>query len=212
MSEITPSQKNNLKSWSEQRDTLLQEIGVYTTQKNVVLKELAIASESLTEVQGNIKLSEGRLEKMNELEELKKNSISVELSEMEARKSKLEAEIVERETRVLDLTNEEKITVNRIEVLVSLESSFEKNAQIITDATSQVIDASKKHITALETTATELGKVTETVIEKGNENIAQTNIVLAKLPQYIFELQKPIPLRRAHFSPKGNIIRPVTEE
>jgi outer membrane lipoprotein-sorting protein len=51
------------------------------------------------------------------------------------------------------------------------------------------------------------------VIEKGNENVKQTGIVLEKLPRYIFELQKPIRIRRAYATPKGTIIRPepITE-
>jgi len=81
-------------------------------------------------------------------------------------------------------------------------------AKIVNQVVGEIIETSTLHTNEMKTIMGDIKFIATEVIEKGNENVKQTNIVLEKLPRYIFELQKPIPIRRTYQVPRGTVIEP----
>ena len=88
---------------------------------------------------------------------------------------------------------------------------MEDQAKIVDSVVGQIIETSKTHLSDVKVIADEIKAVTSEVIKKANKNVEQTNIVLEKLPRYVFELQKPIPIRRAYKAQRNLVIEPETK-
>jgi len=199
-----------IETWTEKRDTLLREIGILETQKFENTKENAQAGLNLEEINKQIAEVRGRLAELEALEERKKNSLSIEVAELEARKSRLEGECVEKEKAIVKATEEENRISDSITLLSNAHGKMSDQAAIVNKVVGDMTETTQNHVNNTRTIMLEIETVSNRVIEKGNENVKQTGIILEKLPRYIFELQKPIPIRRAYATPKGTIIRPET--
>jgi len=199
-----------IETWTEKRDTLLREIGILETEKADRTKENAQAGLNLDEINKQIAEARGRLAELDALEERKKNSLSIEVAELEARKSRLEGECTEKEKAIVKATEEENRISDSITLLSNAHGKMSDQAAIVNKVVGDMIETTQNHVNNTRTIMLEIETVSNRVIEKGNENVKQTGIILEKLPRYIFELQKPIPIRRAYATPKGTIIRPET--
>ena len=196
MNNHTPAQLKAIQTWTDQRDALLKEIGTLSIDRDVIAKGNTESAAALTDVNLRIAEARGRLSVLDELEAARKNSLSIEVSELEARKSRLEGECVAKEEALKVLGMRQEETVSNIGTLVLMHDKMHDQATIVDQVVGQVIEISKTAISEIGTTMGEIRTVALEVIDKGNENVKQTSIVLEKLPKYIFELQRPIPVRR----------------
>lgn len=216
MNEFTPQQRKVIETWTEQRDTLLREIGLYTTERDDLRKSLSEAGLSLADLHNSISEARGRLAELTALEERHKDSVSIEVAQLEARKSRLEGECLAQEASLKASKEEQQSVAESTTVLKVAHEVMKDQAAVVNSVVGQIIETSQLHTSDMKTIMAEIKSVADDVIEKGNANVAQTNIVLEKLPKYIFELQKPIPVRRMYAAPEGTVIEPdvpaVTEE
>lgn len=212
MNQLTPAQIKVIETWTEKRDILLREIGVYQTQLNDHKKELTGAGLNLADLHKSIAEARGRLAELDALEERHKNSISVELAELEIRKTRLETECTDMEKRIKASETEQSRIVTSITVLCEAHDKMADQAKIVNDVVSQIIQTSQSHTSDMRDIMAEIRTIAAEVIEKGNENVKQTGIVLEKLPKYIFELQRPIPVRRTYAAPRGTVIDPENKK
>lgn len=203
MNQLNPEQKNTIQTWTEQRDSLLKEISVLEEQKKDVTNQCKEQAESFTKMQLEEAQILGRIDVLKQAEEVHKASVTKEVSDLEARKSRLESECEAKEeaSKVFDKRKEEKLA--SIEVLSMVHNKMADQAKIIEETVGQVIKNSEVHVANITKTMTEVDNLVTQVVEKSEKNIEQTNIVLEKLPKYIFELEKPIPLRRTFAAKKG---------
>lgn len=208
MNELTPAQVKVIETWTEQRDSLLREIGVYQNDFNEIKKSKIDEGLALADLHKQIEFAKGRLVELDTLEERKKTSITIEVAELEARKSRLEAECLALSNRVTAAETEENRVINSISTLCEAHDKMADQAKIVNDVVSQIIETSKTHLSEATVLMSEIKTTSAEIIEKGNENVKQTNIVLEKLPRYIFELQRPIPVRRTYATPRGTVIEP----
>jgi len=132
------------------------------------------------------------------MEDRRKSSVSIEVAEMEARKSRLEAECLAAESRVKASEVEETRIVTSIGVLCDAHDKMADQAAIVNKVVGEMIETTQAHVSETKTIMSDIRAISAEVIEKGNENVKQTGIILEKLPRYIFELQRPIPVRRYH--------------
>lgn len=211
MNQFTPAQNKAIETWTEQRDSLLREIGILTTQKQEEEKNCKEASESLRVIEKKIAESLGRLNELNELEKFRQKSVSKEVSDLEARKSRLEAECTEKEKEIKMHENESKHMVDYINLVWESHEKMATKIKVVDEVASQVIQNSERHISNMQRMMTDVDKIVTQVVDKSSANIEQTNIVLEKLPKYIFELEKPIPLRRTFKAPPKAVIPPDKE-
>lgn len=208
MSEFTPAQVKVIETWTEKRDLLLRDIGVYETQKSILVKECTDKAESLTELNKSISEAKGRIAELVALEERYKTSLSKEVSDLEVRKSVLDTECSERESKLNLLNIEIGAKTEIIESMVLMNDKMTDNAKIIEKTVGVIIGNSEKHTADTSEKITDIDAVVTSVIDKSNNVIEQANIVLAELPRYIFELQKPIRLRKSFAAPPSAVIKP----
>lgn len=211
MNNFTPVQQKAIQSWADQRDKLLREIGVYTTERDSRKREANDEALRLADLHISIAEARGRIAELNALEERIRTSVSTDVSELEVRKSRLEAECVEKEKELEAASEEHRLIVSNTFDLMSAHDVMKDQAQIIRSTVGDIISMGTAYLSDSKERMTEIRTIATEVIEKGNENVKQTNIVLEKLPRYVFELQRPIPVRRAYATPKGTIIRPEAE-
>lgn len=212
MNQHTPAQIKVIQTWTEQRDTLLREIGILSTQLESLKKETKEEGLALADLHKSIAEARGRIAELVALEDRYKGSLSTEVAELLTRKSKLESECATKEADLKTATEKYQVTTNAIVDLSKAHDVMKDQAVIVNKVTGELIETSQLHISNLKNSIGEIQTIADQIIEKGNANIAQTNIVLEKLPRYIFELQKPIPVRRVYKAPAGTVIAPEGEQ
>ena len=211
MNDLTHAQAESMQSWAQERDTLLGEISILASQKEALGIELETAGLNLNELSKTIESSKGRIKELAALEERTRGSLSVDIAELMVRKSRLEGECLVKDTESdwLSITNGEKVLA--IDNFSLALNTMQYQANIINDVVGQITETNKTHLSDVKVMVDHIETVSAQVIEKGNENVKQTNIVLEKLPRYIFELQKPIPIRRAYKAQRNLVIEPETK-
>lgn len=211
MTDLTHAQAETMQTWAQERDTLLGEISILASQKEALGIELETAGLNLDELSKTIESSKGRIKELAALEERTRGSLSVDIAELMVRKSRLEGECLVKDTESdwLSITNGEKVLA--IDSFSAAHNIMQDQAKIVNDVVGQIIETSKTHLSDVKVIADEIKAITSEVIKKANENVEQTNIVLEKLPRYVFELQKPIPIRRAYKAQRNLVIEPETK-
>lgn len=198
MTALSPQQQQMLQTWAEQRDSLSREIGTYTTQCDTVRGESIQEGENLQALHMKIAEVQGRIIEISALEERMRNSTATDVAELIARKSRLEAECAakEEESKTWDARKTEQVSA--IETLVLAHNKMTDQAAIVDQVVGQVIQKSTDHLSNMRNTIEQISTAATAVINKANENVATTNIVLEKMPKFIFDMQKPIPVRRTY--------------
>lgn len=198
MNQHTPAQIKAIQTWTEQRDALLREIGLYTTECDNRKKEADAQALRLSDLHKSIAEAEGRIAVLNSLEERHKISVSIEVSELEARKSRLEAECVAEESE-LNLTKREHGEIIAANLaLKDAQATMRDQASVVASVTGEIIETSKTHLSNAKVIMLEIKAIADEVMAKGTENIKTSQIVIDKMPKFIFDMQKPIPIRRTY--------------
>lgn len=202
MNQHTPAQLNAIRTWTEERDSLRQEIGTLSTERDDLRRQADDGLNALNDINNRIAKARGRILELEALEERVRSSVPTDIAELEARKSRLEAECIakEAESDLWDVRIAEKMAANK--VLTLMHDKMSDQATIVDQVVGQVIETSKKAVSDMKGDMAEVRTVVLEVIEKGNENVKQTNVVIDGLPKFIFEMQKPIPIRRKY--PEGH--------
>jgi chromosome segregation ATPase len=207
----TPQQAKAIQTWAEQRDGLLREIGVRTTELNDLRAQGVQAGAALKDLHEQIAEARGRLAELDALEERRRTSVAVDVAELEIRKSRLEVECAAMEASLAEARAARDATAEAAADLAAAHGVIKDQTQLAKDLVSGIIESGKLHLSDAKVLMSDIRTVAAEVIEKGTENVRQTSIVLEKLPRYIFELQKPIPVRRAYRVPRGHVIGPDNE-
>lgn len=210
MNGFTPAQVKALQTWTEQRDALLRDLGVYSAELETTKAADTAAGLALADKHRQIAEAEGRLSVLDRLEETKKNSVSIEVAELEARKSRLETECAAQEGEMNASKREQGVVLGSTTALIAANKMMGDQAQIVKSVVSDLIETSKLALSDTKGIMADIKTISDQVIEKSTANIGQTNIILEKLPKYVFELQRPIPIRRKY--PEGHPNAPVTPE
>lgn len=209
MNNFTTAQTRAIETWNEQRDTLLREIGVLTNQRDSFLKQNTEGAAALTDLQGRIAESKGRILEISTLEERWRTSLASDIADLEVRKSRLQGDLILLEQQIISLREEAKILEESNLLISEAHTLLENQAASVCNVFGELIKTTETHLSDMRGTVTEIKTVATEVIDKGNENVKQTNIVLGQLPRYIFELQRPIPVRRYVEALRGDKIDPV---
>jgi lipopolysaccharide biosynthesis regulator YciM len=208
MNEITQAQEKVIKSWTEQRDSLLCEIGVLRTEKDNLNKEVSGKAISLTDINNNIAEVKGRLSELKEIEDRYKSSISIEMANLEIEKTKLQLIVSEKTEAVKNL---EKQMLSITETLLRNKISEDlilKQEKIIEKAIGGFDDIHKTNLTELKTVMIDISRTYGQIIEKGEQHIEKTESLLSKLTKYLYMMSRPTIPKRPYLSKKGDIIRP----
>lgn len=198
MNPLTPAQQKQMQTWAEQRDSLLGEIALYTTTRDDRKKEADGEALRLTDLHTQEAEVRGRISVLLELEERVKNSTHIEVAELTTRKSRLESENSEQESVLNASKREHGVVIAATAALSAANGVAKDQAQIITTVLSQLKTTSVDHLSEAKELVHNMKAVHDTVIDRANENLNQSKVVLEKMPKFIFDMQKPIPVRRTY--------------
>lgn len=208
MQNFTPAQIQAIQGWTGQRDTLLREIGVHSLERDELVKGNQALGLSNADLEKQIAEKRGRIAELDALEIRHRGSVATDIAELEVRKSRLEVECLLKEAELKAAFEKQVIVTAATGDLKSAHDTMKDQAVIVNRVVGEVIETSQLHTSEMKVVMAEIKAISDEVIAKGNENIAQTGIILEKLPRYIFELQKPIPIRRVYAAPEGMEIAP----
>jgi len=211
MTQFTPAQTKAIQGWTEQRDTLLRQIGVYSAELEEKKKGVVQSGLDFAALEKQIAEARGRLAEIDALEARYRGSLATDIAELEVRKTRLEGECTLMEEKLKSGAEKYSIITAATDSLEAAHVVMKDQSAIVNRVVGEIIQTSTLHTSEMKTMMAEIKTVADGIIEKGNFNIAQTGIIIEKLPKYIFELQRPIPVRRAYATPKGTIIRPDKE-
>jgi len=198
MNPLSPAQQTQVKAWTEQRDSLLREIGTYTTERDERKKEADAEALRLTDLHRSISDAEGRLSVLERLVAERKNSVSIELSELIARKSRLEGEVSTEEAKLKGAKSEHQTILAATAALTDAHGIVKDQTDAIGAILSNIKTTSIDHLSESKVILAETKAIADTVLDRANENLDQTKIVIEKMPKFIFDMQKPIPVRRTY--------------
>lgn len=196
MNEFTPEQKKQLKTWAFQRDALLRDIETLTEKKNGLVTTNNNLAGSNTDIQTQINRAEGRLEEINKKEEERKNLLSTEVADLITEKGKLQSELPALAKEIGSLTIRKNLMIENIDTLVTIHEKVFEKFGTIESIVGHVKDVSHENLVAIDGLFTKLTDGLTKLAEKTDKSNAGADVILEKLPRWIFELQRPISLKR----------------
>lgn len=196
MNTFTPVQQKAIQSWTEQRDSLLREIGNYSTELNLLKDSTKEKGLALADLHESIAEARGRISELSALEERTKGSLSVEIVELEVRKSRLQGEVILLEEKCNDEAGRYAALVEATTALESAHDIMKDQAAIVNRVAGEMIETSQLHTSEMKNIMEEIRTISTEVIEKSEKNIATADITLNKLTMHVVDSQRPIPVRR----------------
>lgn len=205
MNPVVFKQKKLLEELKEQEIVLVRDIGKYTAQLDQLTKSTTEKGAALQSLNESIAEAKGRMAEIEDAEKRYKDSVNNEIIELSVRKSQLESEITVKEAEISALDVRKEEISSEISTLVNIQDKVFGRVSSLEKVMANIVEAGDSYVSNILTKSEKIGGIFEQMIIKGRDNVKQTNIVLEKLPKYIFELQRPIPIRRA---PRGMVIEP----
>ena len=190
MDEFTKEQKDQLKTWAEQRDAVLLEISNARTieeRLQITNRELA---ESSTNIVAQMNTVLGRIEELLKKEAELPALITREIATLQSKKSGLESQIPPLEKIVEILTSQKtSLTVDVAFVLNTFEA-INGQSLLLEKVVDKVTVISKTNTDKINSLVSDLAKSLEEIITVNKKNVLETNVVIEKLPAMMMELQK----------------------
>ncbi len=143
---LDTNQTNAIKSWSEQRDTLLLEISHLKTTKENLTKSNVELANSNSEIQNSISYKRGKLDTLD-LEEKNRNKIvSKELYNLIVNKSKVEINKANLTKDVEELSAKKKSLQDDINSLIPVYDRVTWQVEALNDTISHVVRVNTENI------------------------------------------------------------------
>jgi len=201
--QISTEQQNKLATWAEQRDLLLREISILENKKESLEIANILSADSYTDKETRKTILIGEIKQLEKQEEKRKNLISVELDSLNTQKNELENS-VEKQTLLLESLIAKKDLVFKLtQELTSVNESLAGKNKEIEVVASRLQRSAEKNIFDSNNLFDSLKKDMKGLLDSSVSASESANVILEKLPRWIFELQRPVSLK------KENIIRKV---
>lgn len=198
MNNLTPAQLKVIQTWTEQRDSLHRDIGVASIELEALTKSVTEKGQARADLDQGIAEARGRIAELDALETRMRTSIPSDIAELEVRKSRLQGECSILDERLKSGAEKYEIITGAIVQLESAHQTMRDQAAVVNSVVGEIIRTSQVHTSDMKVMMDSIKTVSDSVIDRGNENVKQTNIVLEKMPRFIFDMQKPIPVRRTY--------------
>jgi vacuolar-type H+-ATPase subunit I/STV1 len=188
--EITPEQKGQLKTWAGQRDALLLEIsGLQTAHEKLVTANKEMA-QSYKDTEDRMNQVIGRIEELKKLEAQLPLLISKEIAALQAQKTCLESEIMNL-TKLSEVLKTQKASLeNDVSSALATFNTVKAETTILDQVVDHVTKVSTDNARDINLIVSDLKKSLEEIVSVNRKNVAETNIVIEKVPAMLVELQK----------------------
>jgi len=188
--EFTTEQKNQLKTWAEQRDEILLEISNLRTaeeKQRATNKELTASN---TDIEFRYHEIKGRIEELKIKESELPVLILKEVAFLESKKTTLEAQIPILE-KVIDVLTPQKVSLEvDIEKALATFEVIKGETLLLDKIVNEVTVVSKSNTDKINLLVSNLAVSLEEIISVNRKNVNETNVVIEKLPAMLMELQK----------------------
>ncbi len=188
--ELTTEQKESLKTYAGQRDSLLSEVSTLKAEREALQKNNIEMANAYTEMENRMNVVKGRIEELeNKAKELP-TLISKEIVTLESQKTFLETSISEHEKMIKTLTREKEALNKDIADALPILSAVKCEAALLGKVVDHVVEVSRKNKFVIEELVELIKTSSQELVEKNNLNVAATNEVINKLPAMLLELQR----------------------
>jgi predicted nucleic acid-binding Zn-ribbon protein len=188
--ELTFNQENNLKTWAEQRDSLLSEVSVLRTEVEKlqnISKDLSVSHTATVTEMNEIK---GRIEELK----IKENELllitSKEVASLQSEKSRLEAVVPALEKLIEVLTSQKTSLEADVSFALSAFEAVKGETLLLDKVVDRVTQVSASNAARIDSLVDYLAMGLEEIIEVNRKNVFETNVVIEKLPAMLMEAQK----------------------
>jgi chromosome segregation ATPase len=188
--EFTSEQKEQLKTWSGQRDAILIEISNLRTEQEHLRAANIDFAKSNTDTVNEMNKIKGRIEELKIKENELTLSISKEVALLESKKTTLESEITNL-SKLIEVLRTQKISLES-DVCNSLSTLnvVKDEALLLDKVVDRVTQVSKSNTEKIDSLVINLAKSLEEIIAVNRKNVFETNVVIEKLPAMLVEAQK----------------------
>lgn len=161
---MTQEQINQIKSWSEERDVLLEELKNIRLEKDKLLKDCSDLAESKSTIKKETILLEKKIESLNEVEKEKCKSVSTQLFVLMNEKNILEKEIapLKKELEILS-KNKSELELS-MSLLVPVYDRVTWQVNQLTDTIQLVTNATTKNVSEVNQLVVKLKELIKTNI------------------------------------------------
>lgn len=187
---MTLEQKENLKTWAEQRDSILSEISVLKMESEKLQKINKDLANSITDVESRMNEIRGRIEELKIKENELPLVISKEVVFLQSKKSTLEAEINSLLKIVEILTSQKTSLEADVSFALNAFDVVKGETFLLDKIVDKVTTVSQDNTNKINTLVNDLAVSLEEIIEVNRKNVFETNIVIEKVPAMIMEAQK----------------------
>lgn len=199
---LTAAQIKVIQTWTEERDALLREIGNYSTELGELKKSTKAEGLALADLHTSIAEARGRISELEALETRYRGSLATDISTLEVRKSRLEGECVLLEEKIKGGNEQYVIVTAATETLQSANDTMKDQAAIVNTVVGDIIKTSQVHISDMDVLVARIKTVATDVIDRGEQNVAQANLLIETVPLFVAKLQKSISIPRKY--PEGH--------
>lgn len=208
MDTFTPAQRNAIQAWTAQRDALLREIGLASEELNTTRAADTAAGLALADKHKQVAEAEGRISVLVQLEERTRTSVPMDIAELEARKTRLTDDCVALDAKLASGGERYVLITGVTAELEHAHDIMRDQAAIVNKVTGELVELSTTHLSDAKEIMSDIRAISNTVIDRANENLVQTKIVIEKMPKVIFDMQRPIPVRRTYPVDHPNYVAP----
>lgn len=187
---MNPDQFNQIETWAEKRDTILNEIRILNSEKESLVNDTKKFGLALADLHNSINEANGRISELVELENRYRDSVSKEVSELVVQKSKLESDIAAQTIQLKMVLDKERGLVKLIDSFTSFYEEVSNKINDLNNTASNSVQNSQASVLYANSLIETLKKSVEDLIDVTQRNVNETNVVLNKLPAMLVELQK----------------------
>ena len=190
MEELTNEQRESLKTWAGQRDSILSEIlNLKATREGLISKnkELAVSN---TDIETRTNEVRGRIEELKIKERELPLLILKEVAILNSKKSVLESEIPILKNVIEILTIQKESLKEDVFSALSTFQAVKGETSMLERIVEKVTEVSSGNTAKIDLLVENLAKSLEEIIEVNKKNVKETNLVIEKVPAMIMEAQK----------------------
>jgi len=188
--EITPIQKDQLKTWAGQRDAILLEISNLELKQEKIKTENINLTSSSTDIHDRMKVIQGRIDELEKQEAKLPLLISKEVANLESKKTLLESEVTNLGKIITILVDQKASLEEDVSFALSAFDTVKDEALLLHNIVGHVTEVSGENIKKIDNLVIGLSNSLEEIIEVNKKNVEETNIVINKVPAMIMEAQK----------------------
>lgn len=200
--EITPEQKEQLKSWAGQRDSVLSEISNLRTIKEKLEKENRELSDSNSEIDIRVNQSVGRIEELSKKERELESLLSKDIASLSSEKNVLESEITNLKKIVEVLEPQKKSLETSISFLTETFNSLHERVGVLDKVVGHVTTVSDKNVSVISDLVSSVKASLQEIIDINLSNVEKTNVVIKELPVVFLEVKRKSLIREVINEPK----------